>query len=187
MRRFPLAAKELFWKRLKTTIAEIVAACYSPRSNQLTWNQAATFHESADRHQCARPNRHRAYGGGTRGKDVAAAIRNPCSVLAAGTEGGSVGFVFGRSHFDVDAEGTAPRNPDAARVGHLGATGSRRHPRVRGARLDAGPGQIHMPVSVPFAFALENPPFEVSPDEAIAAVKDVLGSIGDTCPECPPA
>ena len=44
-----------------------------------------------------------------------------------------------------------------------------------------------MPVSVPFAFALENPPFEVSPDEAIAAVKDVLDSIGDTCPECPPA
>ena len=31
-----------------------------------------------------------------------------------------------------------------------------------------------MPVSVPFAFALENPPFEVSPEEAIAAVKDVL-------------
>jgi hypothetical protein len=35
--------------------------------------------------------------------------------------------------------------------------------------------------------ALENPPFEVSPEEAIAAVKDVLDSIGDTCPECPPA
>ena len=33
--------------------------------------------------------------------------------------------------------------------------------------------------------ALENPPFDVSPEEAIAAVKDVLDSIGDTCPECP--
>jgi hypothetical protein len=31
-----------------------------------------------------------------------------------------------------------------------------------------------------------NPPFGVSPDEAAAAVEDVLGSIGDTCPECPP-
>ena len=35
--------------------------------------------------------------------------------------------------------------------------------------------------------ALENPPFDVSPEEAIAAVKDVVDSIGDTCPECPPA
>ena len=35
--------------------------------------------------------------------------------------------------------------------------------------------------------ALENPPFDVSPEEAIAAVKDVLDSIGDTCPECPPS
>jgi len=35
--------------------------------------------------------------------------------------------------------------------------------------------------------ALENPPFDVSPEEAIAAVKDVLDSTGDTCPECPPA
>jgi hypothetical protein len=35
--------------------------------------------------------------------------------------------------------------------------------------------------------ALENPPFDVSPEEAIAAVEDVLDSIGDTCPECPPA
>ena len=31
-----------------------------------------------------------------------------------------------------------------------------------------------------------SPPFGVSPDEAAAAVEDVLGSIGDTCPECPP-
>jgi hypothetical protein len=31
-----------------------------------------------------------------------------------------------------------------------------------------------------------NPPFGVFPDEAAAAVEDVLGSIGDTCPECPP-
>jgi hypothetical protein len=27
----------------------------------------------------------------------------------------------------------------------------------------------------------------VSPEEAVAAVEDVLGSIGDTCPECLPA
>jgi hypothetical protein len=27
----------------------------------------------------------------------------------------------------------------------------------------------------------------VSPDEAVAAVRDMMDSIGDTCPECPPA
>jgi len=34
--------------------------------------------------------------------------------------------------------------------------------------------------------ARQDPPFDVSPDEAVAAVAEVLGSIGDTCPECPP-
>jgi hypothetical protein len=32
--------------------------------------------------------------------------------------------------------------------------------------------------------ARRDPPAGVSPDEAVAAVADVLGSIGDTCPEC---
>ncbi|MCK1542384.1 hypothetical protein IVA98_22490 [Bradyrhizobium sp. 160] len=30
-----------------------------------------------------------------------------------------------------------------------------------------------------------NPPEGISPDEAAAEVRDVLESIGDTCPECP--
>jgi hypothetical protein len=34
--------------------------------------------------------------------------------------------------------------------------------------------------------ALLDPPDRVSPDEAIAEINDVLNSIGDTCPECPP-
>jgi hypothetical protein len=34
--------------------------------------------------------------------------------------------------------------------------------------------------------AREDPPPGVSPDEAVAAVRDVLDAIGDTCPECPP-
>jgi hypothetical protein len=34
--------------------------------------------------------------------------------------------------------------------------------------------------------AREGPPAGVSPEEAFAEVKDVLDSIGDTCPECPP-
>ena len=34
--------------------------------------------------------------------------------------------------------------------------------------------------------AREEPPAGVSPDAAAAEVRDVLNSIGDTCPECPP-
>jgi hypothetical protein len=33
--------------------------------------------------------------------------------------------------------------------------------------------------------APQDPPPGVSPEEAAAAVEDVFGSIGDTCPECP--
>jgi hypothetical protein len=36
------------------------------------------------------------------------------------------------------------------------------------------------------AAAPEDSPPGVSPEEAVAAVENVLGSIGDTCPECPP-
>jgi len=32
----------------------------------------------------------------------------------------------------------------------------------------------------------EDPPAGVSPDAAAAEVRDVLNSIGETCPECPP-
>jgi hypothetical protein len=34
--------------------------------------------------------------------------------------------------------------------------------------------------------AHQNPPPGISPDEAAAEVREVLDSIGDTCPECPP-
>ncbi|MGY3390204.1 acetyl-CoA acetyltransferase [Bradyrhizobium sp. USDA 3311] len=37
-----------------------------------------------------------------------------------------------------------------------------------------------------FDMARRDPPADVSPDAAVAAVRDVLDSIGDTCPECPP-
>jgi hypothetical protein len=35
-------------------------------------------------------------------------------------------------------------------------------------------------------FARRDPPAGISADEAVAEVRDVLNSIGDTCPECPP-
>jgi hypothetical protein len=34
--------------------------------------------------------------------------------------------------------------------------------------------------------AHEDPPAGVSPDVAVAAIREVLDSIGDTCPECAP-
>jgi hypothetical protein len=34
--------------------------------------------------------------------------------------------------------------------------------------------------------ARAHPPSGLSPDAAVAAVRKVLDSIGDTCPECPP-
>jgi len=37
------------------------------------------------------------------------------------------------------------------------------------------------------AVARDDPPHGVSPDEAIAEIREVLDSIGDACPECPPA
>lgn len=37
-----------------------------------------------------------------------------------------------------------------------------------------------------FNIAREYPPTGVSPDAAAAEIRDVLSSIGDTCPECPP-
>jgi hypothetical protein len=35
------------------------------------------------------------------------------------------------------------------------------------------------------AVARQDPPMGLSPDAAAAEIRDVLDSIGDTCPECP--
>ncbi|WP_284417596.1 MULTISPECIES: hypothetical protein [unclassified Bradyrhizobium] len=37
-----------------------------------------------------------------------------------------------------------------------------------------------------FGIATQNPPTGVSREDAVAEVRHVLDSIGDTCPECPP-
>ena len=37
-----------------------------------------------------------------------------------------------------------------------------------------------------FAIARQDPPSGVSPEAATVAIAEVLDSIGDTCPECPP-
>ena len=37
-----------------------------------------------------------------------------------------------------------------------------------------------------FDIARRQPPANVSPEQAVAEISDVLASIGETCPECPP-
>jgi hypothetical protein len=37
-----------------------------------------------------------------------------------------------------------------------------------------------------FVIARQDPPPGISPDEAVTAVRDVLNTKGETCPECPP-
>ena len=36
------------------------------------------------------------------------------------------------------------------------------------------------------SIARQHPPTDISPEQAVAEIRDVLDSIGDTCPECPP-
>jgi hypothetical protein len=43
---------------------------------------------------------------------------------------------------------------------------------------------VLLSASAPFYIARQGAPFGVSPDEAVAALVDVLDSIGATCPEC---
>jgi hypothetical protein len=56
---------------------------------------------------------------------------------------------------------------------------------MRGARLDEGPQRSHARERA-FASARQDPPPGISPEQPVAAVRDVLDTIGDTCLECPP-
>jgi hypothetical protein len=130
--------------------------------------------------------RHRAQNGGTRGKDVAAANSNPCSVLAAGTKGGSVGFVFGRSHFDVDDEGPRPaiRTLRGWAISVLLEAGAIRECEEHGWMQDRTDPHARERALV---IARQEPPCGFSPEQAVAEVRNMLESVGDTCPECPRA
>ena len=85
-----------------------------------------------------------------------------------------------RTDFDADDEGTAAGVPDDRGIGDLGLAGGWRHPGMRGARLDAGIVPIRMPASGALLVARQDPAPGVSPDAAVAAVRDVLDTIGDT-------
>ena len=91
---------------------------------------------------------------------------------------------LGRSDLDAGDEGKTKGGPDAARLGHLGAAGGRRHPRMRGAWLGAGlrrSASAGARVGYRKAGATDG----ISPEAALAGIRDVLDLIGDTCPERP--
>ena len=60
----------------------------------------------------------------------------------------------------------------------------RRDPRMRGAWLDEDRSDPYAGQRA-LLVAKQDPPLGVSSKQAVAAVRDVLDTIGDTCPECP--
>jgi hypothetical protein len=91
----------------------------------------------------------------------------------------------GRRDHDADDEGTAAGDPDTARLGdqYSAEAGAIRECEEHGWTKDRADPHARERA---FAAARRDPPSGVSPDEAVAEVRDVLDSIGDTCPECPP-
>ena len=92
----------------------------------------------------------------------------------------------GRSNLYADDEGAADGDPDTTRMGDQRSARCRRHPRVRVPRLNARPSRS----------ARARPRRRHGSAGSAAAgrlsgcgggeVREVLDSIGDTCPECPP-
>jgi hypothetical protein len=96
------------------------------------------------------------------------------------------GFVSSQwSAFDADNLGTAIGDSNDRRMGDFCPTGDLRHPRMPGAWLDEGSDRS--PCQAQSHQDRRSDPLPgVSQDKAAAAVENVLNSIGDTCPECPP-
>ena len=90
-----------------------------------------------------------------------------------------------RRDFDADDERKADRLPDDRGIGEVDLLegGAIRECEKRGCMKDwADPHARERALLV----AREDPPPSVSPKAAVAAIEDVFGSIGDTCPNAPP-
>jgi hypothetical protein len=105
--------------------------------------------------------------------------RNSESLLAAGTGTGLKDSSLRRSHLDAHDERTQARNPHAARLGdlRLQEAGAIRECEQHGWMQDRADPHARERA---LAEARRDPPPGVSPEEAVAAVGDVLNSIGDT-------
>jgi hypothetical protein len=87
--------------------------------------------------------------------------------------------------FDADDEGTAIRYADDRRRARsvLLETGAIRECEEHGWMRDRADPHAR---DRAFLVARQDPPSGVTAERAAAAIEEVLGSIGDTCPECPP-
>jgi len=127
-----------------------------------------------------------AQAGGTGGQSTATPIWNPCSVVAApermagpmdSSRSGAMIMMLTRERRP------AVRTLRGWAITLLREAGAIRECDEHGWMQDradphARERALHM--------ARRDPPPGVSPDSAAAEVRDVLDSIGDTCPECPP-
>jgi hypothetical protein len=128
-----------------------------------------------------------AQAAGTGGKATDRAIRNPWHVLAAGTGDGPAGFVSaqeGISMLMMKQKRTAIRTLRGWAISVLHEAGAIRECEEHGWMMDRTDPEARRRA---LAVARQDPPPGVSPQEAVAAIEDVLVSIGDTCPECLPA
>ena len=105
---------------------------------------------TADRHRRSHArdvalDRLRGRAAAIRERAAAATISNRCSVTSTSNERPGARIHPIRRILDADDERASICNPDAAWMGDLRAAGSRRHSRVRGARLDAGPRRSTRP------------------------------------------
>src|SRR6266581_8762768 len=113
-------------------------------------------------------------------------IRNPSRVLATRNECEPQGFVPRQEKFPMLM--TRERRPAIRTlrgwaINVLNEAGAIRECEDHGWMQDrADPHARERAIDI----AREDPPAGVSPDQAAAEVRDVLNSIGDTCPECPP-
>jgi len=105
--------------------------------------------------------------------------------VSSRNRGRTVRIRLSRSDLDADVQGTAAGDPHAAgwAISVLLEVGGIRECEIHGWMQDRADPHARERAVVA---ARQDPPPGLSPEEAVAEVRDVLDSIGDTCPECPP-
>jgi hypothetical protein len=119
-------------------------------------------------------------------KAEATANANPCPVPTTRNERGGRQIRPETSDLDGNDEGQATgaiRTPRGWAINVLHDAGAIRECEYHGWMQDRADPHAH---DRAVELARQDPPPGVSPDAAVAVVREVLGSIGDTCPECPP-
>ena len=118
-------------------------------------------------------------------KHRAGAFANPSYVLAAGTNDGEKDSPYqgAISMLMTSERRPAIRTMRGWAIDVLQNAGAIRECEEHGWMQDRADPHARERA---FDIARTDPPAGVSPDAAAVEVRDVLNSIGDTCPECPP-